>query len=64
MHLAHPVVGLGQRRLDRVRAPVLEGRLAEHLVELELLEEQELQLAKVGVVTVDGGNRLAHGGVS
>ena len=45
--------------LDLVLAPGLEGRLAEQLAELELLEQQEVQLAKVGLVAVDGGDGLA-----
>src|SRR5258708_9636965 len=51
-HLAHPAVTFREGRLALVRPPRVVRRLAEELADAELLEEQELALAQVGLVTV------------
>jgi len=52
-----PGVDLFEDGHDLVLAPVLVRRLAEDLLELELLEQDEADVAQVGLVAVD---RLGH----
>src|SRR5262249_44317767 len=57
--LAREAIELAERQLDLGAAPVLEGRLAEDLLQAELLEEDELQLAEACAVAVLGSSRHA-----
>jgi hypothetical protein len=56
-HLLHPAVGLLEDRRDLVLAPVAVRRLAEDVVEPELLEQEERQVAEVGFVEILSGHR-------
>jgi hypothetical protein len=56
--ILRPVVDLAEHRLDLLLAPVLVRGLAEDVLELELLEQHEADVAQVGLVAVDG---LGHG---
>src|SRR5205814_6652873 len=53
-HVGREPIRLVDDHGDLLFAPVRVGRLAEQLAELELLEEDELELSKIGLVTIDG----------
>src|SRR5262249_44536398 len=57
-HLADPVVDLVEDGADLILAPVRVRRLTKQLLQLELLEEEELEVAEIGLVVVE---RLGHG---
>jgi hypothetical protein len=56
-HLGRQAIGLLERGIDLVRTPGLEGTLAQHLAQLELLEEDEADVPQVSPVPVGG---VAH----
>ena len=60
--LADEAVAFRNGRANFFLAPGFEGSLAQKLVQLELLEEQEIHVTEVGLVAVDGLNGLRHGG--
>src|SRR5262249_2642942 len=60
--LAAELVGLVEHHRHLVRPARLEGRLAEELPEVELLEQEETDLTKIGLVSVLGGLGARHGG--